>query len=141
MTERSPSGLWRIFSPSPSSPKPSSPTRPPSGSHPSAPRPPSGSQPAVKPPSGSYGAVPPGGAYTGSTSSITRGLPPEPKGKAEMLLQQAMVNCEHGAWAAAETNLRLALTFDPSDKVVKRKLEEVIATRETQRKAAQGVHR
>jgi len=129
MTERSPSGLWRIFSPSPSSPKPSSPTsKPSSGSYPSAPR----------PPSGSYGAVPPGGAYTGSSSSITRGLPPEPKGKAEMLLQQAMVNCEHGAWAAAETNLRLALTFDPTDKVVKRKLEEVVATRDAQRRAAQS---
>lgn len=130
MTERSPSGLWRIFSPSPSSSKPSSPAnKPPSGSYPSAPR----------PPSGSYAPV--GGAYTGSSSSITRGLPPEPKGKAEMLLQQAMVNCEHGAWASAETNLRLALTFDPSDAVVKRKLDEVIATRDAERRAANATRR
>lgn len=141
MTERSPSGLWRIFSPTPSSPRPSSPAKPPSGSHPSAPRPPSGSHAPVngRPPSGSHGAVP--GAYTGSTSSITRGLPAEPKGKAQMLLQQAMTNCEHGAWAAAETNLRLALTFDPTDAVVKRKLDEVVAARDAQRRAAQAGHR
>jgi hypothetical protein len=46
-----------------------------------------------------------------------------------VLLEQAMKSCEHGAWSSAETSLRLALSFDPADEVVRRKLDEVVAAR------------
>ncbi|MEW5741997.1 MAG: hypothetical protein AB1938_23990 [Myxococcota bacterium] len=109
MTERSTSGLWRLFAPAPAAATPPTPKDSPSGVH-----------------------------GTSPSGVRNRQLPQEPNGKAEMLLQLAAAECEKGAWAAAETNLRLALTFAPHDAVVQRRLQEVVATREAQRKAAAG---
>lgn len=100
MTERSTSGVWRVFTPSAAASPP---------------------QPRASSPSG-----------------LRRQLPAEPRGKAEMLLRLAAEECEKGAWAAAETNLRLALTFAPDDLIVQRRLHEVVQTREAQRKVEQA---
>lgn len=143
MTERSPSGLFRLFSKPSSSPSNAT-AKPGTGSHPSvAAKPGTGSHPSVaaKPGSGAFTAVPASSPSGLVRPSAPRGLPAEPKGKAEMLLLQAITHCENGAWAAAETNLRLALTFDPHDGLLKRKLDEVVATRDAQRRAAQQPRR
>jgi hypothetical protein len=131
MSERSPSGLWRIFSPSSagpsSSPKASPPSSSTSGLHKVVP---SSST------SGSYAAVPASSGSGLHRATPARGLPSEPKGKALMLLELAAADCEKGQWASAENHLRLALTFDPRDGVVQRRLREVVETREQQRRAA-----
>ncbi|MCC6338341.1 MAG: hypothetical protein IT380_30645 [Myxococcales bacterium] len=108
MTERSTSGVWRVFTPSAAAAPP---------------------QPRASSPSG---------ANSSSPSGLRRQLPAEPHGKAEMLLKLAAEECEKGAWAAAETNLRLALTFAPDDLIVQRRLHEVVQTREAQRKVEQA---
>lgn len=127
MSERSPSGLWRLFAPAVSSPSSSSSPRPsaPSGSG-------SGRHPAVPASSGS-------GLHRATQPS--RGLPSEPKGKAQMLLELAEGHCTKGEWNTAESHLRLALTFDPRDAVVQRRLKEVVDARDQQRRSANAPRR
>jgi hypothetical protein len=59
--------------------------------------------------------------------------------KARKLFEQASRELERKALAAAETSLRLSLTFNPSDVEAKHLLEKVKALREEERRAGSNL--
>lgn len=133
MTERSPSGLWRVFSPSASAgPSSTSKSSSGSGTHQAV--------PSSSSTSGLHRAVP-SSSGSGLRPTPSRGLPTDPAAKALALLEVAEADCQRGQWASAENTLRVALTFAPQDRVISRRLAEVVATRDLQRRQAQAAPR
>jgi hypothetical protein len=59
--------------------------------------------------------------------------------KARKLFEQATRELERKAWGAAETSLRLSLTFNPHDGEAKDLLEKVKAQRDNERRAGSSL--
>jgi hypothetical protein len=79
---------------------------------------------------------PPASTPSGLNRTPSRGLPADPKGRGQALAEQAKRDRAAGNLASAETNLRLALTFDPGDPVLAAALESVVEERTRARRAA-----
>ncbi|MDP1922229.1 MAG: hypothetical protein Q8L14_38680 [Myxococcales bacterium] len=71
-----------------------------------------------------------------ATRTPAGGLPASGSDRVKVMLKAASEDELRGNLQSAETNLRLALAFAPSEPLVKQSLERVLTARELQRRKA-----
>jgi hypothetical protein len=78
---------------------------------------------------------PPAPSSPSGLRTPSRGLPSAPKDRASLMVDLARADIAKGNLTSAETNLRLALTFAPGNRVVEAELKRIADVREAERRA------